>query len=218
VEGLVPISKKDESYFREQGIHTPMLTIATGLDLDEYPLREKPSFSTLFFIGALDWLPNWEGLKWFLDQVFNPLLEEAPGMPLHVAGRNAPSGISEKLKHPNISYHGEVEDARNFMQSYGIMVAPLFSGSGIRIKILEAMALGKPVVTTSTGIEGIPAAELPSVKVCDHPLDYKDQLLKLINNPQDVGLMVEEGRKLISREFNILELSKRLHKFYQAQE
>jgi glycosyltransferase involved in cell wall biosynthesis len=138
-------------------------------------------------------------------------------MHLHVAGRNPPAGFLEELDHPNITFHGEVEDAKEFMQSYGIMVAPLFSGSGIRIKILEAMALGIPVVTTSRGIEGIPAAKLPSVMVSDHPHEYKEYLLKLFKHPEEAGLMPEEARKLISREFNILELSKRLHQFYQAQ-
>ena len=217
VDCLVPISDKEKMYFMEQKIKTPMMTIATGLNLDEYPLKNKASFSTLFFIGALDWLPNQEGLSWFLDQVFNQLLKEAPGMHLHVAGRNPPAGFLEKLDHPNITFHGEVEDAKVFMQSYGIMVAPLFSGSGIRIKILEAMAMGTPVVTTSTGIEGIPAAKLPSVRVSDHPHEYKEHLLKLLKHPEEAGLMLEEARKLISREFNILDLSKRLHQFYQAQ-
>jgi len=217
VDCLVPISKQDELYFRKEKVDTPMLTIATGLNLDEYPMRKDASFSTLFFIGALDWLPNQEGLTWFLDRVFNQLIKEAPGIHLHVAGRNAPAGFLGKLEHPHITFHGEVEDAREFMQAYGIMVAPLFSGSGIRIKILEAMALGLPVVTTSTGIEGIPASHLPSVMVSDQAQEYKELLLKLITHPKEAGPGVEKGRELISREFNILELSKRLLTFYQAQ-
>jgi glycosyltransferase involved in cell wall biosynthesis len=204
-------------HFREQGIHTPMIAISTGLNLKDYPLKENTSVSSLFFIGALDWLPNQEGLIWFLDLVFTQLVEEEPGIHLHVAGRNAPMHFVEKLKHPNILFHGEVEDAQLFMQSYGIMVAPLFSGSGIRIKILEAMALGRPLVTTSTGIEGIPAANLPSVLVSDHPGEFKELLLKLIRKPEEAASMAVEARKLINREFNILELSKRLHTFYQAQ-
>jgi glycosyltransferase involved in cell wall biosynthesis len=217
VDTLIPISEKDEAYFREQGTDTPMLTIPTGLNLEEYPLTELPSGSSLFFIGALDWLPNQEGLSWFLDHVFDLLVYELPDIRFHVAGRNAPKRFRKKLVHPNITFHGEVQDALSFMQSNGIMVAPLLSGSGIRIKILEAMALGRPVVTTSTGIEGIPAENLRSVMLADDPRAYYYLLLKLIKEPDESARMVAEARKLISREFDTFKLSKRLSQFYKAQ-
>jgi len=217
VDMLIPISEKDEAIFRELGTFTPMLTIPTGLNLAEYPLTEIPGDSSIFFIGALDWLPNQEGLTWFLDHVFDLLLEELPEIRLHVAGRNAPESIRKKLVHRNIIFHGEVEDARTFMQSKGIMVAPLLSGSGLRIKILEAMALGRPVVTTSTGIEGIPAENLRSVMLGDDPQSFKSLLLKLINDPEMSARMVAEARKLISQEFDTFRLSLRLSQFYKAQ-
>lgn len=217
VDMLVPISEKDEACFRELGTLTSMLTIPTGLDLAEYPLTEIPGFSSIFFIGALDWLPNQEGLTWFLDHVFDPLIEELPEIRFHVAGRNAPPGFRKKLVHPNIIFHGEVEDARTFMQSFGIMVAPLLSGSGLRIKILEAMALGRPVVTTSTGIEGIPAENLKSVMLGDDPQSFKCLLLKLIHDPEMSARMVAEARELISLEFDTFRQSMRLSQFYKAQ-
>ena len=217
VDFLVPICEWDESHFREQGIVTPMLTIPTGLNLDDYPLTELPSGSTLFFIGALDWMPNQEGLSWFLDHVFGLLIDELPEIRFHVAGRNVPARFLKKLDHLNITFHGEVENARSFMQSYGIMVAPLFSGSGIRIKILEAMALGRPVVTTSTGIKGIPAENLRTVRVGDDPQTYKNLLLELIKDPKESSRRAAEARKLISREFDTFKLSKRLSQFYKAQ-
>ncbi len=217
VDSVVSISVHDEEYFRDRGIDTPMLTIPAGLNLKEYPLVKIPSYFSLFFIGSLDWLPNQEGLTWFLDFIFDELIEEEPELRFHIAGRNASAPFLKQLDHPNITFHGEVEDARLFMQSYGIMVAPLLSGSGIRIKILEAMALGRPVVTTSTGIEGIPAKKLPSVLVGDDPQDFKKLMLKLIRDGGKLNHKVDEARQVISREFDIFELSKRLHQFYIAQ-
>lgn len=217
VDFLVPISECDEAYFREQGTLTPMLSIPTGLNLENYPLTELPSASSLFFIGALDWLPNQEGLSWFLDQVFGLLLEELPEIRLFVAGRNASSHFLKKLEHPNITFHGEVEDARSFMQSYRIMLAPLFSGSGIRIKILEAMALGRPVVTTSLGIEGIPAENIRSVLVADDPQSYLTRILELIKDQTETGHAVTEARNLVSRDFDNFKLSQRLSQFYITQ-
>lgn len=217
VDCLVPISEQDESYFREQGTDTPMLTIPTGLNLDEYPLTELPAGPTLFFIGALDWLPNQEGVLWFLDHVFDPLVDELPEIRFHVAGRNASARFLKKLDHPNITCHGEVEDARSFIQSYRVMVAPLLSGSGIRIKILEAMALGRPVVTTTTGIEGIPAENLQNVMVEDDPQKFRNLLIKLITNQEESTRMVADARKLISREFDNFKLSNRLSQFYKEE-
>jgi len=217
VDTLIPISEKDASYFRDQGTDTPMLTIPAGLNLEDYPLTGVPSGSSLFFIGALDWLPNQEGLSWFLDQVFELLLEELPDISFHVAGRNAPRTFQKKLLHPNITFHGEVDDSCSFMQSHGIMVAPLWSGSGIRIKILEAMALGRPVVTTHTGIEGIAAEHLRTVMVGNDPQSFKRLIIRLMENPGERASMVAEARKLISREFDNFKLSKRLSQFYTAQ-
>jgi len=217
VDTIIPISEKDASCFRDQGTDTPMLTTPAGLNLEDYPLTGMPSGSSLFFIGALDWLPNQEGLSWFLDQVFEPLLEELPEIGLHVAGRNAPRPFQKKLLHPNITYHGEVGDACSFMQSHGIMVAPLWSGSGIRIKILEAMALGRPVVTTETGIAGIAAEHLRTVMVGNDPQSFKDLIIRLLKNPGDWTGMAAEARKLIIREFDNFKLSSRLSQFYKAQ-
>ena len=217
VDTLIPISENDASCFRDMGTSTPMLTIPAGMNLEDYPLTGIPSVSSLFFIGALDWLPNQEGLSWFLDQVFEPLLEELPEIRFHVAGRNAPSQFRKKLLHPHITYHGEVDDARLFMQAHGIMVAPLWSGSGIRIKILEAMALGRPVVTTGTGIEGIAAEHLRTVMVGNDPESFKDLIIRLMANPGERASMVSEARKLITREFDNFKLSKRLSQFYTAQ-
>ncbi len=217
VDYLVPISEQDESHFREQGTDTPMLTIPTGLNLDEYPLTELPAGPTLFFIGALDWLPNQEGVSWFLDHVFDLLVDELPEIRFHVAGRNGSARFLKKLDHPNITCHGEVQDARSFIKSYRVMVAPLLSGSGIRIKILEAMALGRPVVTTTTGIEGIPAENLQNVMVEDDPQKFKNLLIKLITDPEECARMVADARKLISREFDNFKLSNRLSQFYKAE-
>ena len=115
---LVPISHPDASYFMEQGIQKPSIIIPAGLNMGNYRQTELPEKPSIFFIGALDWLPNQEGLNWFLQNIFGLLLSELPGLEFHVAGRNSPGHFEKKLRHPNITYHGEVEDARRFIKSY----------------------------------------------------------------------------------------------------
>lgn len=218
VDTLIPISEWDASYFREHGFQKPLLTIPAGLSMKNYPLTELPQESSIFFIGALDWLPNQEGLSWFLHKVFDCLLAELPELRFHVAGRNAPGHFEKKLKHPNITYHGEVDDALSFIQSYRVMVVPLLTGSGIRVKILEGMALGRPVVTTSRGIEGIPAVNNQNVVVEDDPKLFSNQLIRLLTNPQDPERLLTEAREFIGQYFDTFELSYRLSQFYKTEE
>ena len=214
---LVAISPLDETYFRDKGAGQPAITIPTGFSMQSYPSSPLPSEPSLFFIGALDWIPNQEGLKWFLEHVFDPLCAEVPDIRFHVAGRNAPESFEKLVKKEQIIYHGEVEDARAFMQSYRVMVAPLLTGSGIRIKILEAMALGRPVVTTSIGIEGIPAENKREVMVADDPQLFKDQIINLISGNEIAPRLVADGKKLIQENFDTFGLSNRLTRFFKEQ-
>jgi len=214
---MVPISKPDEAYFRQLGLNKPMLTTPTGLTIEDYPLTKLPSEASIFFIGALDWLPNQEGLTWFIRNVFGLLLMELPKLKFHVAGRNAPAQFERSLKHPNIWYHGEVENAVNFMQSHRVMVAPLLTGSGLRIKILEGMALGRPVVTTSAGIEGIEINGLQCVAVEDDPHRFSNQVVKLLADSQETEHRVVEAHDFIGQNFDGFELSMRLSKFYNRE-
>lgn len=218
VDTLVTISEYDASCFRENGIHIPSLTIPAGLNMDNYPLTQLPEGQSIFFIGALDWLPNQEGLLWFFQMVFDRLLSAIPELKFHIAGRNAPKHFEKKLAHPNIIYHGEVENAMKFIQSQHVMVAPLLTGSGIRIKILEGMALGRPVLTTSAGIEGIPAKNNQHVVVEDDPGMFSSRLIELLQDREKTESMVKESRAFIARHFNTFELSVRLSQFYKAEE
>ena len=218
VDILVPISQQDAAYFVEQDLEKPLITIQAAFQIDDYPLAELPDESSIFFIGALDWLPNQEGLSWFLQHVFDRLLTELPDLKFHVAGRNAPARFERKLRHPNIVYHGEVEHAIDFVQSYRIMVAPLLSGSGIRIKILESMALGRPVITTTAGIEGIPAINYQHVVVEDDPDLFCAKLINLLRDAEKAESMRKEARQFIGRYFDTFELSNRLSQFYNTVE
>ena len=155
---LIPISEKDEEAFRKFGFRQTSIVTPIGLDLEEYP-ADYSSFRrpiSVSFIGSLDWMPNREGLDWFLSKVWQRLTPEFPDLELHVAGRNTPASLYKK-RSKNVVIHGEVPNAVDFINQHSIMVVPLLSGSGMRAKILEGMALGKVVMTTQLGLEGIRA-------------------------------------------------------------
>lgn len=160
IDYLLPISPVDQKKYMDLGYRGEIFTLPLGIDLRRYPLN-PPSVGNKIevgFIGSLDWRPNVEGLQWFLSQVWPAVQANHPHQfRLHIAGRNMPDKIRKQAA-PDIIIHGEVSDAIDFIQRYDYFVVPLFSGSGMRVKILEAMAMGKIVLSTNIGIEGIPAA------------------------------------------------------------
>ncbi len=212
---ILPISAVDAEYFKKKCPSKAIKVVPAGLQTEDYSLQDLPGESSCFFIGALDWMPNQEGLRWFLKEVFPGLREKFPELLFHVAGRNAPPAIERILKQKGIVYYGEVENAKAFIKDQSIMIAPLFTGSGIRIKILEAMALGKPVLTTPIGIEGIPARNGEEVCVATEAIAFRNTLENLL---RDEGLrqkLRQKGRKLVQENFDTFEISKQVTSFFK---
>jgi glycosyltransferase involved in cell wall biosynthesis len=133
-------------------------------------------------LGALDWLPNQEGLLWFINKVWPRLREVYPDIEFHIAGRNAPNWFEKKLNIDGVKFHGEIDDAEDFLKSYPVHIVPLFSGSGMRIKIVEAMAYGRAVVTTTLGTEGIDTENDVNILISDSDYSFADCIIKLIEN------------------------------------
>jgi glycosyltransferase involved in cell wall biosynthesis len=123
----------------------------------------------------------------------------------------------KRLEHPLITFHGEVEDAVAFMQGYRVMVAPLKTGSGIRIKILEGMAVGRPVITSAVGIEGIGATHGKEVMVADSEEEWADMLKLLLTQDREATRLALNGREFVSQNFDTFEVAKRLSQFYTTQ-
>lgn len=215
---LVPITGRDGEWFSRAGNQKPMEISPTGIDLDQYlPSPEKPAFPSLFHIGSLDWPPNQEGLMWFFDHIWSSIAEKYPGLRFYIAGRNAPEGLVSKFRRPNVVFLGEVEDAQSFIQSKAIMVVPLFSGSGMRIKIIEGMALGKAIVSTTIGAEGLPVTSGLNILLADKPEEFIRCMEELIEDPVFCDQLGFEAKKFIRDYFDNKVIAGRLARFYQDQ-
>lgn len=198
---LVPISEKDLLKYRKLGYANGAEAVPIGLDLSLYKAKpivdsKRPSMS---FIGSLDWLPNFEGLNWFVQEVIPVMRSKHPGIELHVAGRNNTGKI---VANPSITMHGEVENAREFLNDHPIMIVPLRSGSGMRAKIIEAMALGRIVITTTLGLEGIEARDGEEVLVADTPDEYLLAYEKCLKNPKFVRHMSLNAQRFVSERYD----------------
>jgi glycosyltransferase involved in cell wall biosynthesis len=214
---LVPITERDAATFKGLGNSKPMVVIPTGISEQIFKQGENSTdaHSKLFFIGALDWIPNQEGLVWFIEKVWPQLLSSIEGVELHVAGRNAPAWIEKKYQEVNVHFHGEVEDAYQFMESHDIMIVPLFAGSGMRIKIIEAMARSKVVVTTDIGAEGLGVQNNKHLLIGNSVDEFVNRITKLIMDQDFFGKIQENAFVYTQQFFNNKELTLKLTEFYK---
>jgi len=214
VDFLVPISERDEKILLAMFPNIPSRVIPAGVDVENYPQPEDPQYPSLFFIGSLDWLPNQEGLLWFIDHVW-PELHKNQKIQFHVGGRGAPYWLEKKLITNNIHFHGEIEDAYKFMNQYAIMISPVFSGSGIRIKNLEAMMMGKAVVSTSMGSEGVSYTHNENILLADDPQTFISIIKEYATDRIKYDKIAKSGRAFVMESFNNLAFCKNLAEFYR---
>ena len=143
---------KDEKY----GPTIALIPAAVEMAAFQPDPSQPPRPRTVFMIGSLNWLPNLEGLDWLLREVWPAIHAELPELELHVAGVAPPGHLTSRPKgQDNVFIHGFVESAAAFMRQYDLMLVPLLSGGGMRVKIIEGMALGKCILSTGIGAEGI---------------------------------------------------------------
>ncbi len=214
---LAAISQRDLDRFVKMGYSNASAVIPIGIDLRDY----KPDYRSyrrelsIGFIGSLDWTPNVEGIEWFLNEVWGKLQQKYANVKLYIAGRNGPSWL-RRMKRKNITFMGEVPSAPRFINQHSVLVVPLLSGSGMRAKILEAMALGKVVITTSIGLEGIPARHRREVLVADSASEFLEALKYCYQQNGRLELMGKRAVEFVGRHFESREVGKHLMETYAA--
>ncbi len=214
-DAVLPITERDGKMMKHLGCRLPMKIVPTGINSGELqPDHSKLDFPSVFHIGALDWLPNQEGILWFLDNVWPKILDKKPQIKFYLAGRNAP-GFFREMKYPNMEFIGEVDDAYKFMRAKAIMIVPVLSGSGMRIKIIEGMALGKSIVTTSVGTEGIATSHGENILIADTAEEYAGEILKLLDNYELFREIGEKATTFVRQNYDNLAISASLVSFYK---
>jgi glycosyltransferase involved in cell wall biosynthesis len=217
IDLLVPISDADSMGFDQLGHALPVMVIPTGIDITNYPVNENEGRILLFFIGALDWGPNQEGLDWFFREIWPEIRYRWPGLTLHLAGRNPAYYFNGRNLPDNVRLEGEVEDAIEFFHHHTVMIVPLLTGSGIRIKILEAMAMGKTVISTTIGAGGLGAMHGEHLFLADTPAEYIRILENLQTRKDHLQKTGIKARQFVKENFDILVLSEKLISFYKEQ-
>lgn len=213
-DGVLPITEKDAKFFRKFTDKTVM-ALPFGLDASKLnKLNDEKPEKALFHIGSMNWMPNEEGIKWFIDEVWPKIEINLPDLKLYLAGREMPEWLN-KLNRKNIIVVGEVDDAHEFIKSKAISIAPLFSGSGIRIKIIESMALGKAVVSTNIGAEGINVENGKNIFLADNADKFYNAIKQLLDNEELISDLGKNAKELIFNEHNTPKLISNLERFYR---
>ena len=216
VDGYMAISDVDYAFFHELSPATPGTVIPFALDMDNYETEDEyiPSDQPeLFHLGSMNWMPNVEGLEWFLEDVFPAILEKFPTLTFTMAGRSIPESL-QRFASDHVIIAGEVESANEFMLSKDIMIVPLLSGSGIRIKIIEGMALGKTIITTSIGAEGLNVENGKNIFIADTAEEFVAVIEKCIKTPDICTIIGENARHYVALNHNNEVVTQELIDFY----
>lgn len=213
---VVPITERDGSILNTLGNVKPSQISQTGIDSSVLiPNAKKLEHPSLFHVGSLEWSPNQEGLIWFIDNCWLQIHEKYPNLNFYIAGRNAPVWLQKKFGLPNVIFKGEIPDAYEFINSKSIMVVPLFSGSGMRIKIIEGLALGKPIVTTPVGTEGIATTSGKNIIVTESSAGFVEAIEDLIGNREYFNAISRNAVEFIHEKFDNLTSAATLIEFYK---
>ena len=213
VDGIAAITYRDAAFFRGETA-VPVIDIPFGVNPDEFtPTYKVNDNPTLYHIGSMNWMPNEEGIRWFLKNVWEKLKDREPDLKLNLAGRHMPKWLMN-LKKKNVKVWGEVPDAKEFIQDNDIAIVPLLSGSGIRIKIIESMAMGKTVITTMIGAEGIQYSEYKNIIIADNPTKIVETICRIKKEPEEIIRIGKNARKLIEDIYDNKKIIERLLIFY----
>jgi polysaccharide biosynthesis protein PslH len=204
-DAVLTVSEADKAALEEaSGGRGRLMVAPIAVDPEAIPLVSRaPQADHILHIGTMFWPPNVDGVLWFLREVY-PLIQDArPDVCFDIVGARPPKTITETGRSlEGVKVAGYVQDAGEYLKNTGVMVVPLLSGGGMRVKILEALAEGLPIVTTSIGCEGIAVENGRHLLVADSPQEFARATLRLLEDRTFASTLVRNGRELIEQGYD----------------
>ena len=214
---VIPITGRDSRSIKDLGAKKPTFVSEAGIDSDALDkTKAEMEYPSIFYIGSMDWEPNREGVDWFLKEVWPTIKKTYPNVKFYLAGRNMP-GSYFKLSDDQMIVLGEVENAPKLIKSKSIMVVPILSGSGMRVKIVEGMAYGKAIVATTMAAEGMGVRHNENILIADTPKRFINAISVLIEKRSMVDTIGFHARQFCERRFDNDNIVGRLLNFYKGQ-
>ncbi|MBR1849945.1 MAG: glycosyltransferase [Bacteroidales bacterium] len=214
-DAVVCITQNDANYFADHGCPAKKISVIP-FGITPEPLEHiDPEPATLFHIGSMDWAPNIEGIDWLLNQVWPAIKAASPQARLYIAGRHMPERLLN-LEADGVTVVGEVADAMYFIASKQINIVPLLNGSGLRVKIIEAMSAGKTVISTTIGAQGILCTDGVDILIADTPEQFAQQVKRCLDNPQFCQTIGHNAYNLVATQYDNRQLASRLANLYHT--
>jgi len=212
---LVPISAADASSFRDLGCTRPIHVAPCGISITGgAPSAGQPN--RVGFIGSLDFRPNQEAVRWILEELWPRVLTRFPSAQLSIAGSSPPHWVAQHPSARGIDFRGHVDDAAVFMQTMTVIIAPVFAGGGMRIKTLEGMASGKPVVATRLGAGGIEIEDGRDIIIAENADSFADAVVRLLRDPERAARIGETARATVAQRYDNDTIARGLLRFYES--
>jgi len=177
-----------------------VVAIPTGVDLDYFTPAADGAEPDIVFVGSMDWLPNQDAVTYFVSEILPRIRRVVPAT-FTIVGRNPPEAVRRLAAMAHVRVTGTVEDVRPFVARAQVCVVPLRTGGGTRIKIFEAMAMGKSIVSTSVGAEGLPVTHGRDILLADDPDAFATHVIQLLQQPETRRRLRDAGRRLVMSRF-----------------
>jgi glycosyltransferase involved in cell wall biosynthesis len=213
-DAVIAVSAQDKLLFERDYGWRHVYAIDTAVDEDFFRndgTMQVPDRVT--FLGSMDWLPNQDGVRWFVQEVWPSIRRARAGATFHVVGRNPPASILALQRVPGIKVVGGVPDVRPHLAETSVFIVPLLVGGGTRLKIYEAMASGRAVVSTTIGAEGLPIVPGQHFLVADRPTDFAGAVSSMLGDAQqrhrlaaaaDAFVRERYGSESVARQFEAI--------------
>jgi glycosyltransferase involved in cell wall biosynthesis len=200
---VLTVSQTDQEMVQQRFGVQNTSSVPTGVDVEYFERPANVALShDLVFVGSMDWMPNIDGVRWFLDEILPIIRRRRPECRVAIVGRRPPAHIAAEAKDPLITITGTVPDVRPFLWESAVSIVPLRVGGGTRLKIFEAMAAGTPVVSTTIGAEGLPVRHGEEICIADAPDRFAAECLRLLEDTEERRRMSAAGLGLIRAKFS----------------
>jgi len=211
-DGIAAITSNDRDYYLSVGCSLPVVTIPYGID-PFIPLPPVKKEFSLFSIGAMNWIPNQEGIRWFIDRIWDKLQNSHPGLIYRIAGRDMPHWM-KTIHKSGIEVVGEVNDSMEFIRNNTVMLVPLFAGSGVRVKIIEGMSACKTIISTAVGASGIECEDGENILIANNEEDFIEKIERCITDPCLIQRIGSKAGILIREKHDTKKIMNQLLDFY----
>jgi len=215
-DAVTAVSEEDKAALIEAGAPSDMTVIPIAVDLDSQPYIERqPKGPHIIHIGTMYWPANINAINWFLDAIYPLIKARLPEVRCTLIGARPPESIIERAKaDPSLTVTGYVDDPLPYLQDASMMIVPLKAGGGMRVKILNALAQGIPMVTTTVGCEGIAVTPDKDILIADEPAAFAEASLRLLTDADLNQRISQNGRDMVMRRYDYREAVKPLDDVY----